>query len=123
MIWYWENLIMKGNKIFFISKDKPQDVLLQTLSIRAKPTEAVMLVGMIVLMKEDGGIRDLRSLIEPHCSQRTWYRLMDRLKKVANIMEGDLYPPWIKEIEKQLKDFIPLDIEENEKVLQIYNKN
>jgi hypothetical protein len=38
-------------------------------------------------------------------------------------MEGDLYPPWIKEIEKQLKDFIPLDIEENEKVLQIYNKN
>jgi ribosomal protein L15 len=124
VIWYWENFIMKGNEIFFISKDKPRDILLQMISnVGVKPKEALMLVGVILLMKEEGGTRDLRSLIEPYYSKRSWYRLMDRLKEVSDMMEGSLYPPWIKEIEKQLKEFIPLDIEENEKGLQIYNKN
>jgi hypothetical protein len=124
VIWYWENFIMKGNEIFFISKDKPRDILLQMISNAGiKPKEALMLVGGILLMKEEGGARDLRSLIEPYYSKRSWYRLMDRLKEVSDMMEGALYPPWIKELEKQLKEFIPLDVEENEKGLQIYNKN
>jgi hypothetical protein len=115
---------MKGNEIFFISKDKPRDILLQMISnAGVKPKEALMLVGTILLMKEDGGVRDLRSLIEPYYSKRSWYRLMDRLKEVSDMMEGSLYPPWIKEIERQLKEFVPLDIEENEKGLQIYNRN
>lgn len=124
VIWYWENFIMKGNKMLFISKDKPQDILVQMISIAGvKPKEALMLVGTILLMKDEGGVRDLRNILSVSYSDRSWYRLIDRVKEVADMMEGSLYPPWIKGIEKQLEEFIPLDIEENEQGLQIRNKS
>jgi len=123
VIWYWNNWIMKGNKMLFISKDTPQDILKQVMSsTEVKPKEVVTLVGIIVLMKDGGGVRDLKSMLAPYYGKDYWYRLIKRAEEVSDTMIDSPYPPWIKEIEKQLKEFIPLDIDENEQGLQIRNK-
>ena len=122
--WYWINFIMKGNEFLFISQDKSQDILSRMMVCsQIRPKEALVYMGMISIIKESGGIRDLRNIIEPYFSQRSWYRLINQLNDISNLIEGSVYPPWIKEIERQLESFNPLGIEEEGESLKVYIKN
>jgi hypothetical protein len=108
---YWNTLIKGENLFLFEMSVGPKQTLKAILKkyrgIRAK--EAVYLVGLDSLCKDEGGIRELRQIIEPHLSQRNWYRINDGIKKLnRRVKSTRSLHGWVKQIETSITKFQPL---------------
>ncbi|MDP3697341.1 MAG: hypothetical protein Q8R55_04955, partial [Candidatus Taylorbacteria bacterium] len=63
-----------------------------------KPKEAIFLTGLSLLSKDEGGIRNLRSIIQPISNSRTWYRISEGLKKLNYKKSRIRYHSWVRQI-------------------------
>jgi len=79
--WYWDTIVTGENLFLFELENNPKQLLKDILrkEPKIKGKEAVYLVGLNTLCK-DGGIRELRNILEKHTTQRSWYRIIDRVK-------------------------------------------
>jgi len=108
--WYWDTIV-KGENLFLFEllntpKQKYKDILRANEKMKVK--QAIYLVGLDVLCKDGGGIREFRSLTEKRIKQRNWYRISDGIKKLNKLAEKQPLHSWVKQIDDAIKDFKPI---------------
>jgi len=106
---YWNNLI-KGNSlgIFSISlstKDTLRIIFLADSKI--KPKQAVYLLGLSMLAKDENGLRELRSIISKNSNDRTWYRLAKDIELASNLISKNQLRDWVTQVDTTLKNYKP----------------
>ena len=72
-------------------------------NIKAK--ESIYLVGLNLLCKDEGGIRELRQILEKRIKQRNWYRISDNIKELNEFTSKSGLHSWVKQIEDCLEKF------------------
>lgn len=108
---YWNDLVADKNIFLFSLVSNPKQILSRIFqeNTKIKPKEAVYLIGIHQLCKDEDGIRELRALLEKH-SKRTWYRIADDIKKLNSIQNSTLSHSWVKQVTTQIQTFSPLKI-------------
>lgn len=109
---YWETIIEGENLFLFGTEDNPKNLLKRLLRLHPKmrAKDAMYLVGLNVLCGNEGGIRELRAILEKRQSQRGWYRITDGIALLnASRSDRNLHG-WIKQIRDTLKHFEPYRI-------------
>ena len=107
--WYWETII-KGENLFLFElsnnpKQKYKDVLRSDEKIKVK--QAIYLVGLDVLCKDGGGIRELRDISEKRITQRNWYCVSDGIKVLNKLADKKPLHSWVRQIEDAITSFKP----------------
>lgn len=105
--WYWETIIKGENVFLFELENNPKRLLRKILkkkdAIKAK--ESIYLVGLNLLCKDEGGIRELRQILEKRIKQRNWYRISDNIKELNDFTTKDGLHSWVKQIEVCIEKF------------------
>lgn len=109
---YW-NLVVAGNgHILFAHSPTPKDILrsllLATPGIGAK--QAIFLVGLLLLIRDGHGIRELRTILSQYVDDRTWYRLATEIKGTEANMTTLEPRGWYGQITSALTTYKPLRI-------------
>lgn len=110
---YWDTLIKdEGYFLFELASDGPKKTLREIIGKhrKIKAKEAVYLVGLKLLCKDDGGIRDLREMLKRKTGLRNWYRFSDDIKLLNNISRRKKPHSWVKEISDTIAHFEPYRI-------------
>lgn len=105
--WYWDTLIKGENLFLFELENNPKKLLknLVRLNQKIKAKEVVYLVGLQALCREDGGIHELRSILEKRITQRTWYRITKGIKLLNDISDKKFLCGWVRQIENAINNF------------------
>jgi len=107
---YWDTLIKGENLFLFELASGPKHILKSILKKypKLKAKEAVYLVGLNLLCKDEGGIRDLREVLAGRLNQRSWYRVTDSIKKLNRRTVKKSVHDWVRQIEDSITKFKPL---------------
>ena len=108
LLHYWEEMITNSNLFLFSTDSSPQKVLQKIIrqNSQIKPKEAIYLWGLYGLCRDEGGIRNLRKILSPNTSERSWYRVGADIKKLNDLDVQNLHG-WIKQVENSLKNNKP----------------
>ncbi|MFA5935057.1 MAG: hypothetical protein WC827_04185 [Candidatus Paceibacterota bacterium] len=113
--WYWEEIIKGENLFLFELINSPKrlirKIVKENMSIKGK--QAIFLVGLSILSKDEGGIRELRDILSRCTKQRSWYRLADDIKILNKISNKQSLHSWVQQIDQTIKSFDPLRIKVN----------
>lgn len=107
---YWDELVVKDNLFLFSLSNNPKQILKKLIQgyPAIKPKEAVYLVGLDQLCKDEDGIRELRGKLEKQATSRTWYRMTKDMRKLNLVQNPASCHGWISQTEAQIKAFKPL---------------
>jgi len=107
---YWDELVVKDNMFLFSLTNNPKQILKKLIQSypAIKPKEAVYLVGLDQLCKDEDGIRELRGKLEKQATSRTWYRMTKDMRKLNLVQTPTNCHNWISQVAEQIKDFRPL---------------
>lgn len=113
---YWEKIIAEQNLGLFSITLSPKDFLrmIYLANKAIKPKNAIYLVGLYVLSKDEKGMRELRSIISKGSHQRTWYRTAGDLRGVSKLITKNKLRGWVTQIDKKLESYKPYKIKEHE---------
>ena len=109
VISYWEKLIKERSFGLFALPFSTKDAL-RTLFMADKemgPKQAVYLIGLLMLAKDEGGIRALRSILAKKSHQQTWYRLMKDMRTASEMITKNKVRSWVVQIDRKLAEFEP----------------
>ena len=107
IISYWEKLIRARN-IGLYSLSLTTKDLLRTMFLKdMKPKQAIYLVGLLTLSKDEGGMKTLRNIISKKSHGRTWYRITNDLDIAKEIINKNNTRNWVLQIETKLAKFDP----------------
>ena len=100
-------MILDKNLFIFEAVTMPNRVLKDLIRKypKIKPKEAIYLTALNLLSKDDGGIRNLRIILEPISDKRTWYRISNDLKKLNYKKSNIRYHGWVGQITDQIDEF------------------
>lgn len=109
---YWNELVINQNLFLFDLTSNPKQIFKRLLrnNPNIKPKEAIYLIGLQQLCKDEDGIRELRGYVEQQASPRTWYRTAKDMETLNKGQSQNNCHSWIKQVDSQLKAFIPLKI-------------
>lgn len=106
---YWVKLIKKRNLgIFSISlslKDTLQTLFLADKTL--KPKQAVYLLGLFMLARDENGIRQLRTIVSKRARDRTWYRIASDMQLASELITKNKIRDWVTQIDKNLENYKP----------------
>lgn len=110
--WYWQTIIKGENLFLFELETNPKRLLRRILKKNGiiKVKEAIYLVGLSALCKDEGGIRELRQITEKRIRQRNWYRIAEGIKALNLYTTTNGFHTWVKQIEDCLDKFEPINI-------------
>jgi len=103
---YWNNFFGKDRFLFGII-NSPQKIL-QAILIKCPKTKiktAIFLMGLILLCKDEEGIRGLRSITKNYRPKNNWGTLRKYLKKRENEVLTVPLHGFIKDIERTINEF------------------
>jgi hypothetical protein len=105
--WYWDTIIKGENIFLFELENNPKRLLRKILrkNQKIKAKEAVYLIGLSVLCKDEGGIRQLRQILEKRIKQRNWYRIGDNIKSLNSFINNTELHSWVRQIDECLANF------------------
>lgn len=104
---YWETLIAGFSISLFTHSDTPKDLLRRILVARkgAKGKTAIYLVGLLLLARDENGIRELRSILGKKSDDSTWYRFASDIRGIAADL-GKMRPrEWYEQVQKALSSY------------------
>lgn len=106
---YWERLIKEHSFCLFSLSSAPKSTLRRFLmeDRNMRPKQAIYLIGLITLAKDDGGIRELRNIFSKRLSDRTWYRFVRDLDIIEGILTDNKIRSWVSQIDTKLAEFEP----------------
>ncbi|MCF7843666.1 hypothetical protein K9M47_02080 [Candidatus Gracilibacteria bacterium] len=117
---YWTKIIKNNNLgIFSISlspKDALRSLLLSDENLKGKQT--IYFLGLFVLGRDGGGLRELRSVIAKRSNDRTWYRVANDMKLANELITKNNLRDWVKLIDQELENYKPYKIN-----IKTYDKN
>lgn len=114
---YWERLVKKRNLGLFSMSQSPKDIL-QTLFLadkKMKPKQAVYLLGLHLLSKDENGMRQLRTIISKRSHDRTWYRVAKEIQQSGELITKNKLRNWVTQIDNALNIYKPYKINQYEK--------
>jgi len=110
VLWiYWEGLIKKRHLGLFSIIPSSKDIvrILFANNKKLKPKQAIYLLGLFVLAKDENGIRELRSLVSKRSHSRTWYRFTRDMRLTSEIITKSNLRDWVSQIDRKLDKFEP----------------
>jgi hypothetical protein len=113
VLWeYWNGIIKSKNQGSFMIETTPIKLLEQINAKypNIKPKQLLARTSLILLSQTDGGLRELRSIVEKNSTSRSWGRLKKEYAEVSNLISTGMIRNWVLSIEKQLKNYQPLVI-------------
>lgn len=115
--YYWEKIIKERGlgilSVNITSKDILRTIFLADGNI--KPKQAIYLLGLFALAKDEGGIRQLRTIITKRVQDRTWYRITKDIQQASELITKNKLQDWVIQIDKALKIYKPYKIKHYEK--------
>ncbi len=106
---YWKRLIKERNLGLFSVSLSIKDIL-QTLFLadkQLKPKQAIYLLGLFMLAKDENGMRQLRTIVEKRSNDRTWYRLAKDMQQASELITKNRLRDWVTQIDKALDEYLP----------------
>jgi hypothetical protein len=106
---YWKKLIKERNLGLFSISVSIKDVL-RTLFLtnkKLKPKQAIYLLGLFMLAKDENGMRQLRTIISKRSRDRTWYRIVKDMQQASEPITKNRLRDWVTQIDKNLDEYKP----------------
>jgi len=106
---YWNKLIKERNLGLFSISISNKDILqnLFLVNQNLKPKQAVYLLGLFILAKDENGMRQLRTIVSKKSNDRTWYRIAKDVQKVSENLTKNKIRNWVAQIDKTLENYKP----------------
>lgn len=104
---YWKKLIKERNLGLFSLSVSIKDIL-QTLFLankNLKPKQAIYLLGLFMLAKDENGMRQLRTIIAKRSHDRTWYRIAKDTQEASELITKNKLRDWVIQIDKALENY------------------
>lgn len=104
---YWNKLIKERNLGLFSLSLSLKDILrtIYVADSKIKPKQAIYLIGLFMLGKDDNGMRELRSIVTKKSHDRTWYRIVKDMQVASALITKNKLRDWVVQIDKALSDF------------------
>lgn len=109
---YWKKLIKERNLGLFSIAVSIKDIL-RTLFLadkKLKPKQAIYLLGLFMLAKDENGMRQLRTIVSKRSHDRTWYRIAKDMQQASELITKNKLRDWVTQIDKALEDYQPYKI-------------
>jgi hypothetical protein len=106
---YWLKLIKERNLGLFSISVSVKDIL-RTLFLadkKLKPKQAIYLLGLFQLAKDEDGMRQLRTIVSKRSHDRTWYRIAKDMQKASELITKNKIRNWVTQIDKKLEIYQP----------------
>ncbi|MEK7500439.1 MAG: hypothetical protein AAB649_07630 [Patescibacteria group bacterium] len=110
---YWHDLIADKNLFLFNMQTNPKQTLKKLLLKfpAMKPKEAIHLVGLDQLCRDENGVRELRQMIEKRTAKNNWYNQTSKaIQKLNSIQDIADCQGGVRQVNDQLKSFEALKI-------------
>ncbi len=104
---YWNRLI-RGRNLGLFSVSLSLKDILRTIHIadkNIKPKQAIYLVGLFMLGKDENGMRELRSIVTKKAHDRTWYRITKDMEIASELITKNNLRDWVVQIDNSLAEF------------------
>ena len=114
---YWLKLIKERNLGLFSISVSVKDIL-RTLFLadkKLKPKQAIYLLGLFQLAKDEDGMRQLRTIVSKRSHDRTWYRIAKDMQKASELITKNKIRNWVTQIDKKLEIYQPYKTKKYEK--------
>jgi hypothetical protein len=114
---YWKKLIKERNLGLFSISLSIKDIL-QTLFLadkKLKPKQAIYLLGLFMLARDENGMRQLRTIVSKRARDRTWYRIAKDMQQASELITKNKLRDWVTQIDKTLEDYKPYKIKNYDK--------
>jgi hypothetical protein len=107
---YWKTLIKERNLGLFLISLSLKDVLrsLYLANKKIKPKQAIYLLGLFMLAKDENGMRELRTIVARNPPYRTWYRIVKDMAFTSEILSKNRVRDWVTQIGKKLEEYKPI---------------
>lgn len=111
VVWhYWQTLIKERNLGLFSISQSIKDIL-RTLYVadkKIKPKQAIYLLGLFMLGRDENGMRELRSIVAKRkLHERTWYRIAKDMQTTSELLAKNRLRDWVTHIDKGLSEYKP----------------
>lgn len=113
---YWQKLIKERNLGLFSITVSVKDIL-RTLFLadkKLKPKQAIYLLGLFQLAKDENGMRQLRTIVSKRSHDRTWYRIAKDMQQASELITKNKLRDWVTQLDKKLEDYKPYKIKKYE---------
>lgn len=115
---YWKKLIRDKNLGIFSIDVSIKDIL-QTLFLadkKLKPKQAIYLLGLFMLAKDENGMRQLRTIVSKRSHDRTWYRITKDTQQASELITKNKLRDWVLQIDRSLEEYKPYKIKNYENI-------
>lgn len=104
---YWNKIIKERSLGVFSVSVSTKDVLQNLLLAdeKLKPKQAIYLLGLYMLSKDENGIRQLRTILSKRSCDRTWYRIADEIRRANEVIAKNNLRDWVSQIDNALDEF------------------
>jgi len=113
LLHYWDTMLSANSMVLFghtpTTKDLLKQILLTNRKIKAK--EAIYRAGLIWLLREGNGMRELRTILSKQANDRTWYRIAGDAKETGLALSRLRPREWFEQINKAFKSYQPFHID------------
>jgi len=113
---YWQKLIKSRNLGLFSVLPSIKDILRIFLMAneKLKPKQAIYLLGLFLLARDENGLRELRSMVSKRAHDRTWYRFTRDMRRNSDAITKNGLRSWVTQIDEELKIYKPFKVKQNE---------
>jgi hypothetical protein len=110
--YYWDKMIESGSSLLFGHTLTAKDLLKQILLAekKSKPKEVIYRTGLLLLLREGNGMRELRSILAKRTNDRTWYRLAADAKKTGTALSKLKPREWFEQIKGAFTSYLPFKV-------------
>lgn len=109
---YWQTTVAGSGHVLFAHAPTPKEVLKYLLlaipGIGAK--RAIFLTGLLLLIRDGNGIRELRAILTQYVEDRTWYRIAGEIKSTEASMTTLQPRGWYGQIVSALAIYKPFQM-------------
>jgi hypothetical protein len=113
---YWSTMVEERGLGLFNIDLKPKELLhsfYKTGKKKIKAKEAIFRIGLVHLIKDGDGMRELRAMLTKNDTDaRTWYRLVKQFKDTSKQLRKYKPREWFDEIKKQITHYKPLRLKD-----------
>jgi hypothetical protein len=104
---YWRKLIRERSLGLFSISHSTKDILRTIFLVdkKMKPKQAIYLLGLFMLAKEETGMRQLRTIVSKRSHNRTWYRIVKDMQEASKLITKNKVRDWVTQIDKSIEKF------------------
>jgi hypothetical protein len=110
---YWNKMVENGGSMLFGHTLTAKDLLKQILLAdrKAKPKELIYRTGLLLLLREGNGMRELRSILSKRTNDRTWYRVAVDAKETGAALSKLKPREWFDQIKSEFISYQPFKVD------------